>query len=236
MFGVLVLIVIIVVSSLGAIKYHYSVKEKKAIQLAQNYLAQKYTQEMRFLNVRLPLTLDGAYYHVYFSPINNPDLIFEVGVWPNLTLLISTDDYYLRFVSLNIEKAFQNDVHKVWDVSADIYIYANYSIRYSYEIPIELNEQMDAVEIAPFLDYEFGIDTNRSLENDSKGEEAQKMFELIQIVQASNYTPTEIYFRYQTEGIKEGTNVKKSIQFENWAQISSIEEIEKIMDEQWFNK
>ncbi len=251
MFGIIGAVAIIAILGTVTIKYNLSTKEKKAIRLSQDYLSQKYTQEMQYLNVKFSW-IDPAIYHVSFSPVNMPELVFEVLISQDLTSPrewtnpdgshFAPDNYYLKYFSLDTRKSFQTHVQQIWGTNTGIVVPVVNLGLYAVKIPLELNEQMKPEDMEPFLDYDFYVTPNQLLDDSSKAEEAQKIFEMIQIVQASGYKPNRILFWYQTGNKKKNekytdskTWAERDISFEDWNEISSVEQIEKRMNETWFN-
>lgn len=251
MLWIIGIILAIVVLGISILNISLSKNEQKAVQIAKDYLAPKYTQEMLYSSVRFSL-IEPSLYHVTFSPVNNPELYFVVLVASDLTLREQTnkyghfipDDYYLKFFSFESKKIFQENVEKIWGENAYIGVPVDdRGIYGANRIPIELNEKMTAEEMEPFIDYNFYITTNVLFDIAAKNEEAQKILEMIQHVQASQYRPREILFWYLTGKPKEkevyldfSTRAEANIEFKNWAEITSIEEIETIMYEQWVSE
>lgn len=255
MFGILggIIAIAIAIAVVGtiAIKHHLSSNEKMAVRLAQEYLAQKYEQEMQFYHVRFSW-IDPSLYQVTFTPADNPNLYFQVIVQQNLTIAeglqefgYSTypDNYYLNYFTFHTSRAIEKDVQNIWDESASVHVSIDSPALYSYRMPTEFNEHMSAEEMAPFLNYDYHITLNRLLDSRFKTEEAEKILQTISVFQISQYDPREILFWYQT-----GKNAKQKvltdsktwpemyIKFENWSEISTIDEVVQAMDEQWFNK
>jgi hypothetical protein len=57
-----------------------------AIKYAKDYLDREYFQEMNYRGVSHIIWVEPAQYHVYFSPKNNQEIIFEVLISHHLVL------------------------------------------------------------------------------------------------------------------------------------------------------
>lgn len=253
MFGIIGIIVIIAVAGTIAVRYHLSVKERKAVQLAQEYLDQKYEQEMQFESVRYSW-VDPGLYHVYFISTDT-EIRFEVQMWPKALDFpeVTTDDRYIwdnylsRFFCRKTEELVSPEVKMIWDENAKILVVLSSSNVYPSRRTSDPNEQMTASEMEPLYNYDFYIETNRLLNNESKIEEANRMFDMIEYVKKTQYRPREVLFWYQTGAIEKGKEIEKKIwfgdgndpyhigRFENWFEINNVEEVVKAIDEQWFN-
>ncbi|MDD2565180.1 MAG: hypothetical protein PHU27_13285 [Salinivirgaceae bacterium] len=256
MFGVIGIVIAVAVVGAIGVKFYLASKENRVIQFAQEYLDQKYEQEMLYKKIRYSW-VDPGLYHVTFFPANNQDLFFEVKVWPQvLDFSKGTtdydgyvgDNYISRIFCVKTAEKIRSEVKMIWDEDVDIYVTLNTNNVYPRRGVEEPNEQMTAEEMEPLYNYEVFIVTNRLLNDESKFEEAKRIFDMIQYVQISQYNPREILFLYQTGKKDKGKSIEGHIwfgdgidpyhlgRFENWFEIASIEEVIKAMDEQWFNE
>lgn len=255
MFGIIGTIVVVAVIGTIAAKYHLSMKEHSAIQIAQKYLAQKYEQEMQFQNVRYSW-IDPSLYHVTFLSAST-NVKFEVSVWPkalnfpqNMTDYGDevTDSYLKDYFCQKTEEVILPEMRAIWDENMSINVSLSTSNLYSQRVTEKPNEQMMAIEMEPFYNYDYYIHANRILNNDSKIEEAERILDMIRYIQANQYYPREVLFWYQTGATEKGKKIENRIwfgdgtdpyhigRFENWSKISSVEEIIQAIDEQWFSK
>jgi hypothetical protein len=71
-------------------------------------------------------------------------------------------------------------------------------------------------------------------------DEARRILDLFQAIQKLDYHPFEILVWYQTGTIEKGEEKKKLIKFTDagifgdWREIDNIEDVVKIIDDQWF--
>jgi hypothetical protein len=201
MFGIIGGIIAVAVIGTFAVKLYMSFKEHKAIQLAQEYLVQKYKQEMQFRHARFSW-IDPSLYQVTFTPADNPELYFQVIVQQNLTILedlkefghsTCPDNYYLNYFSFHTSRQIRECVQNIWGESASAYVPDKSSGLYSYSVPSEFNEHMTVEEMGTLLDYDIYIRTNHLLNNELKMAEAQRILYLIRYVQVRSLGQKEIF-------------------------------------------
>lgn len=245
--------IVIIAICLLSIKIYLSSREHKAIQLAQEYLGQKYEQEMRYESVRYSW-IDPGQYHVYFISADT-EIWFEVSMWPKALGFSDMppdeymwDNYLICFFHENLEEIILPEAINIWDENINIRVASSGGKGYPSRGTEEPNEQMTILELECLYNYEVYINTNRILTDDTKTEEAKRIFEMIQYIKTIQFQPREVLFLYQTGETENGKDVECRIwfgdgsdpyhigRFENWMETSSIEEIEKIMNDQWFNK
>jgi hypothetical protein len=249
-FGIVGGIVAIAVIGTIVAKFYLFSKEQKAIQLAQEYLAQKYEQEMQYQSVRYSW-VDPGLYHVYFTSTDT-GVNFEVEMWPKaLDLPKGTVDYdgYLGdtyFSSFFCQKTAEYvlpNIKNIWGENAYISVVLHSGHSYPSEDISSLSENMTEKEMERFYTYEFSITSNCLLDGESKTEESQRVLSIIETIRKLDYSPVEIRIWYKTgkdEKEKVLTDSKTwtemYISFDNWEEIISIEEIVNAMNEQWFSK
>jgi hypothetical protein len=239
-------IIAVVVVSTIAVKYDSSVKERKAVEVAKEYLAQKYEQGMICESVRVP-SVDPVYYYVTFLSATT-DVRFEVRIWPgifkNQKLEDSdkniNDNYLSSFFCKKVAEIVLPEITAIWDDNASMQVTQPTTNVYPKNDAFPINEYMTEREMEPFYEYRFHITTNRLLNSESKAEEAQRIFNLFQAVQELNYHPVEIFVWYQT-GKNEKDEIstdsetwaKRYIKFDAWEEIDSADQLVGLMNEQW---
>jgi len=218
----------IIVSMLGVICIIIN-KRKTAVRLAEDYLRQKYTFQVKCLSVRR--SLEPGLYHVFFSPLDEPELKIEVRIQQDLSVpkdreneygYYVPDNYFPALFRLNTERFFSPKIQKIWDpVNIGVYISVNTSSMYSFRVPIELNEQMEPIDMEPYLKYDIIINIESLFTNIKKEEEAVKFIQTFEIIKDVGYKPEKIFFFYKS-GTKERENY---FVFENWQNISTVSHI-----------
>lgn len=224
--------------------------KQKAADAAQEYLAKTYQREMQHISTNYPpFNPFGRDYTVFFSPVDIPDLHFQVmvnrafivyekqPVPDNPELYFSPDSYYLSYFEYYIEQPLQKFADDIW--GTDVRVFASTVDGFgNYRTPYIFNEQMTAREMEPYLKYDIYISNSRTLDNSLKAEEAMKMLQLIEFIKENANTPEEVNFGYiinKEENDSKTSDSKSWIWFKNWAEITSVEEIENAMDERWFS-
>jgi len=144
----LVIGVVFVLAVIGivSVKMYLSIKENKAVVAAQEYLSDKYTQEMNYNGVSYSW-IDPSQYHVTFSPNNMPDMTFEVLVQSDFKLeertneygLFVPDNYLLQRFNEYTYGLYQSVAEDFWDTDVRVNIPINDQPLYAYKIPAELN-------------------------------------------------------------------------------------------------
>ena len=253
MLRVSILAVVVVIGTI-TIKYNSSVKERNAVQIAKEYLAQKYKQKMIYESVRLP-QVDPVLYYVSFTS-ENTGIKFNVHVSPRLLKFPEEktntnflwDDYLSSFFCRKTEETVLPEIKEIWDDNANMRVNLQPSNAYpDKKNSSDINEHMTEREVEPFYNYRFYVTTNRVLNSESRTEEAMRILNLFQAIHNLDYNPVEILVWYQTGTIERGKEIEKYINFvsgsipsqpeklETWLEIVDIEDIIRVMDEQWFS-
>ena len=229
--------------------YMYN-REQIAISAAKEYLDERFYQEMRFLSSGRNF-INVHLYHVRFSPVDNPELIFEVIVGGNDLMvrparpapdgsLFVPDSYYLEYFALKMRDHFKNDILKVWDNEAVLSVSARQTPVVSFKAPVDfdslqpiedtLEEMLSVVDLYIFF---IEVDTRLSdlSDEDIKLREANRIFDFIQIVRESGFEPTGIVIRFAP---RSANNARRSISFgspfqEGWLQ--EITTVEQVLEE-----
>ena len=248
-------IIIVVVAALGFLIFGGDVllsmpwNKQKAANAAQEYLAENYQREMRYIRTNYPaLNFYARPYTVFFSPADTPDQVFQVMVDKsfrvfekrtvpnNPELYFSQDSYYLTYFEYNINKPLQRFADEIWGMDVQISSSTNDGFG-NFRTPYIFNEQMTAEEMEPYLKYTLFISIDKILDKPSEGEEALRTLQMIECIKTNGNTPERVLFRYKTGKDERGRATDSTIryiEFKNWQEITRVEEIEKIMDEQWF--
>jgi hypothetical protein len=211
------------------------IKGIKATQLAKEYLRQKYTCEMKYLFVRL--SLEPGLYRVFFYPLDEPNLIIEVRIPLDLSVpedreneygYFVQDNYFPELFSLDTKIFFSQKIQEVWNsMKTSVHISVDTSAIYSFEVPIELNEQMEPKDMEPYLKYNIHISINCLFSKINKEEEAANIIRVFKMINDAGYKPDRILFWYRLNRM--GTR-ERGIVFKNWFEILTISQVVEIID------
>jgi hypothetical protein len=222
--GIIFAVIIIVAAS---IKTYLTFKENKAVQIAQEYLNQKYEQEMQYQNVRFPW-IDPSLYHVRFSPVNNPEIIFEVLVQLDLSLTekdnkhgnFIPDNYYVKYFEYCMEKYLVADVKHLWGDNATIKVLDVNIGSAAFSVSPKINDEMTLMEMEPLIDdYWIYIRTNDTLVEELLEPIANRILEFIQIVKDNGFEPETLNFW------SDGSESEMDMLLKNWDEIDSVDQI-----------
>lgn len=227
--GLIVAIVIVGIATRSIIR------NNKAIQLAKEFLAEKYGQEMVYESIRCSWFVDPVQYYVRFVSTSNPEIDFEVIISNDLSTpeerineygYFSNDNYLLRRFMSYMEINLMENVNAVWNVGADVSVFINNQPLYSYNIPDELSEEMPPESMEQYIDYDIYITVNSLINRSMVHNEARKIISFIQSVVEHDYNPRKILVWY-----KDKPNSSDSIHFsfENHWNSYDLAEIEKII-------
>ncbi|KJR97694.1 MAG: hypothetical protein VR68_12305 [Peptococcaceae bacterium BRH_c4a] len=209
MFIIIGIVVAVAVVGIISVKLYLSSKENKAIELAQEYLSQKYDEEMNYESIRFSW-IDPSLYHVSFSPANNPELVFEVLVQQDLTIQggirefgqsnSSADNYCIKYFEYLMEEFLSDDAKRLWGDDVKVTVLQINSGLYSFSVPPELNNTMSLNEMEALLkNYWIYIKTSEmKLDDQSLEESANRIFEFIQVIKNNGFMPETIDFWYPT--------------------------------------
>jgi len=240
MFGVLGVIIGLPILAIAIIRLPYVFNKPKVIALAQEYLEQKYTQEMQYLSITFPVI--EAPYRVCFTPVNNPDLVVTVMVRDDVSLREAhssieydfiPDNYYVAYFELEMRDFFKEDVKRIWGEDAAARVSVPNHALVAFTVPIGLNDQLPLQDMAALVDeYILFVDINQALGEDSNEDETRRIFDFIQTVQASGHKPNCIVFWYSVPKTAKDTSGRTNISLDNWLEITTIEQVVEQMNNQ----
>ncbi len=225
--------IIIVIIAIGAvsIKIYLSSKENKAIQIAQEYLNQKYEQEMQYENVRYSW-IDPSLYHVRFSPVSKPEIIFEVLVYPDLTIpedrwefgqsKKSADNYYVKYFEYCMEKFLIADVTRLWGDKATVKVLDVNIGGVAFSVSSELNDKITLMEMEPLIDdYWIYVRMNEIVFDELSTEKtANLIFEFIETIKNYDFVPKTIDFWHPLTDDNEF-----DIALHDWDEIKTVDQV-----------
>ena len=251
--SILAVITAVIVLGGAAIAIRSSSNKHKVIAFAEEYLKLTYEQEMIYDGFSYTFfRYDGTYYCVYFVSAET-NTRFRVCMWPSadefadvLTLIeyeAIWDDYLSAFLQQKTAEVLLPDIQRIWDENSSMFI----SRVYPGDSEITPTEYMTLHELELIYNYTIFIKPERILDSQTKYVEAQRILEIFRVLKERDYSPHEMIFRYYTGEIKNGQNDVNIIWFgdeteqdflgwnENWAEITNVQEVVRVMNEQWFN-
>jgi len=218
---VLFILIVFIIGSVLSILCFEMAKKAKAVQLAKEYLHQKYIQEMDYLYVR-SFGLDPGLFHVFFSPKNKPELIFRVLVRSDLVLNkgwtnsygnhYEPDNYLLKIFEFETRAFFLERIENICNKDTDLNILVENGALYAFETPVELTENMDYKEMEAFISYDLSISIQRLDIHD----DAIFILDMINMIKKSGFKPVKIIFNNKPY------DYEKHIEIENWYEIETL--------------
>lgn len=232
--GVLITL-LIVVTLVALFLFRWFYRENRAVKMAKEYLKEKYSQPMIYEGVRYPV-VDPAVYHVYFSPSDNREIIFEVLVQADLSIATtsrenhkivpqSADNYYPQFFGYALMKYLSPDVRKVFGENADINVVTS-SGTYGHYVPEGLNDKLSLDEMENIYDkYRIYILIDEIYpDEEALRKLSEETWEFICMLKEKDYIPVEFGVQY----LDESGNMKH-IRFGDISTINSEEQVEKVL-------
>lgn len=216
---ILVTAFIIIIHAVPEFRYFTPYSKWRAVSIAKEHLAQKYTQTMIFQKIIAPFTDGLPPYYITFYPKSNPELTFMVWVEQNLELRNPPDNYYSRYFTLELEKILEPEVKNIWGEDASLSIPTHWP-------PLDFDEQTSLSEMNQAFEYNFSIKAGQPLD---KSAEPARILEMIEYLKPTTYHPDIITMWYLIDGDKMG----RFLDFENWMEIKDTDEVAEIINENW---
>ncbi len=205
MFGVFCGLFVIALVGIVLGCHNLSNRKTQAIHIAQDYLEQKYLKEMQYLKAYLP-GIDTGIYRVFFTPINNTNLVVEVKVMSNLTLRNSNivnnrhympDNYYMADFGQKMAGYFTSGVKEIWGITANTFVTTPNPSSAAFAVPVGLNDQMPLTEMEGLIEeYLIHVNTEILLNEHNIMDEAKKISAFIEYIRDSGYEPDTLVIRY----------------------------------------
>ena len=242
---IIIIAIVLIAVALGSsiIARGFLGNKEKATEIAKEHLVQKYSQEMQCIGARYSW-IDPALYHIYFSPADNSDLVFEVMVQQDFSIsektneygYFSADDYYISCFKWKMSTFFRDEINSFWGDEAEIFVNAPNPALYAFKIPAGLDDKMNLHDMAPLIEeYLLIVDIKQLLDADNKVDEANKILLFIQDVQKSEYQPDRIVFWYNVPKPEKNTRGNANVSFENWSEITGVEQVALRIEEEFFS-
>lgn len=217
---IIVLITFLVIFLIGLILIYYPAfphNKNKAREIAVEYVDEKFEQQMSCLGVNVSIW-ETVMYSVYFSPKNDPDLIFEVMLSQDFELPDHPDNYILKYYEKEMKQRLEPVVASIWP-EASILLVDDQPLL-GFRIDDGLDENSTFEDIQEKVSYALWVNMNTDMKTSEVQTEAARIYELIKKIQEEEYTFEEISFFYNDE----------RIEFSNWKEIKGISEVEEKLD------
>ncbi len=212
--------VILTLYSIYAVKLQY--EKSFAINVAKDYLAKKYEEEMIYRNVlKFNPLIEPGNFTVIFYPSSQPENIFsvEVNSWGKNKkeflledcpdngkgIIQSHDNYLLQKFNYEIN----NKLKEMSSSNLSLFAIYHNDAR-TYLIPNSLSENTDFAEAEKLIDYTIYADS----ESSSSEYMAESLCELFDQLKRNSFCPKEVILKLQAE------TENKYIHFDDWDSIS----------------
>jgi len=211
----------------------------QALSLAHSHLEEKYRQEMVY--VEHYYQFSEMYYTVYFHPLHNPDLVFDVMVTeredenlePEERVSVRGDNYYTRFFERELCKKYTPDIESIWGSGTDC------GVSLIKSVPEDekrgLGETGLTEETHVFLDdsYDLFIKPTYMLQEKDISEVAQMILDTLIAMKQYPCQPKNLFiYKYGKDGSAKSKSAPFSLvidsgDFDKYTDMSQIEELIK---------
>ena len=225
---VLILSAVVLVVALLSSLY----KKNRAVDIAQEYLEQKYGQKMQYLFVYHQAWFYPQYYRVRFASVDIPEVTFSVCVQENMSIpdefrdfengSLSADNYQIGVFEYYMEQQLAEDTKQIWGNSASIVVLDSYNMDGAFfTISPKLHLGMSLAEMEPLINnYWIYVETQQTLREEKLDQIAGQIIEFQQFIKESGFRPETIYFCFP-----EANKSERCISFEDWEETFSINQI-----------
>ena len=217
---------------------------RQITETAKKYVAETFIQEMQHLRTSITIPIaDGASHRVYFSPVDNPELVYLVAVNLN-RITVRGDTYYAAYFEMGMKNRFMVDVLEIWNNDAQLSVSVRGN-REEFKTPENFNPKEPITETLEQMaevfynrsfenhNFIFIIETNQILNDESKDEEVERMLAFVRKMQNSVFRPRTIMFSYTNpnpsiwDGVFNNTHVE--IRIHDWITIETKEQIKELL-------
>jgi len=193
----IVIIVVIMIVAVIVFLMLQSRRRNELIAFAESYVSMTFDQEMVFADFcRNTFTFKTGIYSVSFSLKSNPDFIFEVFITRSQEageLQVRRDNFFEVLIHSGLMERYIPIAHSIW--GGDARVGVNVSSSLYIDVPDYLNEHSTVDDILySDLNDRFGlfIDVPYFFTYESKDEEVEKVYQLIQTLQEREYLPSRV--------------------------------------------
>ncbi|MDR2599587.1 MAG: hypothetical protein LBC73_04855 [Oscillospiraceae bacterium] len=169
--------------------------ERNAIVASERYITDNFEQEFVFEGYHTPFK-GGRY--VLYSKKDDPDFILKIDLYidPETSeFQVMRDDYFETVLEAELEKKYRPIVEEIWN---DAYVGISIGNIFLREIRDSLNE-FSTIEDIAYDDlnknYRLHIRIPYFFQEEDKNREAEKIYDLINILRKGDYLPSHINIR-----------------------------------------
>ena len=229
---ILIAIVLAGVLSVGCIFTIHSLRgRREAINAAEEYLREKYLTQMTILSAKYKYRnahgLINEYYYVSASPVDAPEIVFQVvidavsGAPVRKSGGYQIPDNYIQICfRLDLERELGAVIKKIWGDQGSLKVY----LFDRFQNTEGLDENLPLSTLSQSIEYELRIDTNCDLNRENTEQEASKIFRLIDELKQLELAERRIVLSYDYK------NNSMNYRFDAWSLLTK-EEIELQLEE-----
>ena len=229
--AVLFACLVVSISGIAAFVIQLNFAEQRAVQLADEYLENKYQNEMVLTDIRFEL-FEPSVYRVGYYPENNPDIVFDVIVQGfmyverdnvvNETEGYFADNYYLKYFEYLMEEYLATEVERFFGEKADFSVKENTQGLHSYCMHPLLTDDLDIEDMEALInDYDIEISLSVYSVNAEIVEDiSNSLYGFISYIRNNGFEPNGITVIFEAENEK-----RRQVLFSDINQITEPEQI-----------
>lgn len=212
------IIIVLAIFITGTILIYYPAfphNKNKAKEIAMEYVNKNFEQEMECLAVNVSVW-ENVLYSVYFSPVNSPDIVFEVMISDKFELPDHPDNYVMKRFEKEMYGRLEPLVKSLWGTEGKTLLISSQPL-FGFRIEEGLDENSTFDDIQGKLDYSLSVTINENVNDPEWQTEFVKIYDFINAMQKERYMFEEVIFYYND----------KAVELKNWQDIKDISEIEE---------
>ena len=237
---IVIIVVIMIIAVIAFLMFQsrrwHEQERLEMIAFAESYVATTFEQEMVLVDYRGGwLTVLHRVYPITFSKQSNPDFVFEVRVSRNpdtLELQVRQDNFFEVLIRNGLTERYIPIVHSIWGDDTKVSVSVS-RLLYRY-VPDSLNEKSTVDDISySNLNDRFGIfvDIPYFFTYESKDGEVEKVYQLIQILQEREYSPSWVHInRFSDASLSE----MEFFWVGSVTSTTTLEDIKAEVERRWF--
>jgi len=206
-------------------------KFRKMTSMAEEYVRDKFEQEMVFVEVSRPTSMEELAIKIIFSPKTNPDFKFAIYMFEDQEtgeIEVSEDGYSDELICCRIIERYQVIANEIWDnngIRIDFNINDRIGMNLIFHAPSSVGEFAELDDIAgDIMDDKFiiSLDICYSSEAAEKEIEAEKIYQFVKQIQKEDFLPERLVI-YRV--IEKDHSSEKIYRLKNIGDINSVEQI-----------